>query len=71
MSCYRCEKLFEDPIMQAPCGHILCKQCLGLGKCNECELKIFQCLEVKLVRDMVESYKEDADAIKEFTKSKE
>ena len=40
-SCMACVDLLKDPVIQGPCGHTCCKECLsdegGEKRCSECD----------------------------------
>ena len=43
LACYKCMNLLDDPVVLAPCSHIMCKKCVEPSKeksCPQCQSKI-------------------------------
>ena len=68
LSCYKCMNLVNEPVVQAPCAHVLCKKCsMSENQCAQCSRTIKDRLgPSEMLQDLVNKFTFCRDAIKTF-----
>ena len=69
LSCYKCSNVLQDPVLQFPCCHALCKNCVKKGQCLQCDKATKGHVEVDMIKDLANKFIINKDKIETFKKA--
>lgn len=67
LCCIKCKELFDNPVINIPCGHVICRGCQAASEtCAQCQGKVQKVLGVQALDDLAVKHQLNRSALGSF-----